>query len=43
MNPRKKDMNIGTWNMQTMLSDSHIDLYKLDLLIEEMKMQKLNI
>ena len=39
----RRDMYIGTWNMQTMLSDSHIDLYKLDLLIEEMKIQKLNI
>ena len=40
---RKKDINIGTWNMQTMLDDKHVDLYKLDLLIEEMKQQNLHV
>ena len=40
---REKDLNIGTWNMQTMQEDGHIDLAKLDLLIEEFKEQKLNI
>ena len=37
---KKKELNFGTWNMQ---EDGHIDLAKLDLLIEEFKEQKLNI
>ena len=41
---KKKELNIGTWNMQTMQEDGgHIDLAKLDLLIDEFKEQKLNI
>ena len=40
---RKKDVTIGTWNMQTMLDDGHMDLAKLDLLLDEMDQEKINI
>ena len=41
---KRNEINIGTWNMQTMQENGgHVDLAKLDLLIEEFKEQKLNI